>query len=58
MSQLDSGQRQPTHLRRLRVFLCHSSQDKHRVRQLYHQLKTANVGPWLDFASQSILSIR
>ena len=48
MSQLDSGQRQPTHLRRLRVFLCHSSQDKHRVRQLYHQLKTANVGPWLD----------
>jgi len=32
----------------LRVFLCHSSQDKPSVRQLYHQLKTENIAPWLD----------
>ena len=47
----------PTHLgetimpsdRKLRVFLCHSSNDKPAVRELYQQLKTEGwIDPWLD----------
>jgi repressor LexA len=34
--------------RSMRVFLCHSSDDKHFVRQLYHQLKSHHMDPWLD----------
>ena len=44
----------PEH-RRLRVFLCHSSNDKPAVRELYQRLKSAPYGddkgwidPWLD----------
>jgi len=34
---------------RLRVFLCHASQDKHEVRVLYNRLKTEEwIDPWLD----------
>ena len=33
---------------RLQAFLCHSSGDKHIVRDLYQRLKTCNVDPWLD----------
>jgi uncharacterized protein YecT (DUF1311 family) len=32
----------------LRVFLCHSSDDKPLVRQLYERLKVSFVDPWLD----------
>lgn len=36
-------------LRPLRVFLCHASQDKPAVRNLYSQLKSeAWIDPWLD----------
>ena len=35
-------------LRRLRVFLCHSSGDKPVVRKLYHQLYNDGFQPWLD----------
>jgi hypothetical protein len=31
-----------------RIFLCHASDDKARVRELYHQLKEAGYHPWLD----------
>jgi hypothetical protein len=31
-----------------RVFLCHASEDKPRVRELYHRLKSAGYHPWLD----------
>jgi formylglycine-generating enzyme required for sulfatase activity len=31
-----------------RIFLCHASEDKERVRELYHQLKEAGYHPWLD----------
>jgi hypothetical protein len=31
-----------------RIFLCHASDDKARVRELYHQLKAASYHPWLD----------
>jgi formylglycine-generating enzyme required for sulfatase activity len=31
-----------------RIFLCHASDDKARVRELYHQLKAAGYHPWLD----------
>lgn len=31
-----------------RVFLCHSSGDKAKVREFYHRLKTNGVDPWLD----------
>jgi cold shock CspA family protein len=32
----------------LRVFLCHSSNDKPLVRKLYQRLKSDNFDPWLD----------
>ncbi len=36
-------------LRELRVFLCHASQDKPVVRELYQRLLTAGwIDPWLD----------
>jgi formylglycine-generating enzyme required for sulfatase activity len=31
-----------------RIFLCHASEDKPRVRELYRQLKAAGYYPWLD----------
>jgi hypothetical protein len=31
-----------------RIFLCHASEDKPRVKELYHQLKDAGYRPWLD----------
>jgi len=35
--------------RRLRVFLCHSSQDKPIVRELYQRLLAEGwIDPWLD----------
>jgi two-component system cell cycle response regulator DivK len=34
--------------RRVRVFLCHASPDKSRVRELYERLKTDAFDPWLD----------
>jgi hypothetical protein len=30
------------------IFLCHASEDKPRVRELYHRLKEAGYRPWLD----------
>lgn len=35
-------------LRPLKVFLCHSSEDKPAVRELYAQLASENIDPWLD----------
>ena len=34
--------------RKLKVFLCHASDDKPAVRQLYQKLKKAGFDPWLD----------
>jgi hypothetical protein len=35
--------------RKLRVFLCHSSQDKPIVRELYQRLNAEGwINPWLD----------
>jgi len=34
--------------RSLRVFLCHSSSDKLRVRNLYRRLRIEGIDPWLD----------
>ena len=31
-----------------RVFLCHASEDKGKVIEVYRQLKTAGLDPWLD----------
>ncbi len=33
---------------RLRVFLCHSSSDKPKIRELYQRLRADGVAPWLD----------
>jgi hypothetical protein len=33
---------------RLRVFLCHSSEDKPKVRNLYQRLQADGFDPWLD----------
>jgi hypothetical protein len=39
----------PTIDRKLRVFLCHASQDKPIVRELYQRLLAEGwIGPWLD----------
>jgi hypothetical protein len=39
----------PTTDRKLRVFLCHSSQDKSIVRELYQRLNAEGwIDPWLD----------
>lgn len=32
----------------LQVFLCHSSGDKPKVRELYHRLSKDGINPWLD----------
>jgi len=34
--------------RTLRVFLCHATNDKPGVRELYRRLRSDNVDPWLD----------
>ncbi|OLE54164.1 MAG: hypothetical protein AUG51_10075 [Acidobacteria bacterium 13_1_20CM_3_53_8] len=34
--------------RRLRVFLCHSSNDKPAIRELYKRLSVDDIEPWLD----------
>jgi TIR domain len=34
--------------RDLRIFLCHSSEDKPRVRELWHRLRSDGMDPWLD----------
>ena len=37
------------HLKRLKVFICHSSQDKPTVRELYNRLSQEGwIDPWLD----------
>lgn len=33
---------------KLRIFLCHSSSDKAKVRDLYHRLTSDGFAPWLD----------
>jgi hypothetical protein len=33
-----------------RIFLCHASEDKAQVREVYHQLKALGFAPWLDEA--------
>lgn len=35
-------------VRRLRLFLCHSSDDKPRVREFYKRLQSDGFDPWLD----------
>ena len=39
---------QSTSSRRLRVFLCHTSEDKPIVRDIYQRLKVYNVDLWFD----------
>lgn len=34
--------------RKLRVFLCHASEDKPVVRDIYQRLRACNIDPWLD----------
>jgi len=31
-----------------RIFLCHASEDKARVREVYQHLKALGFAPWLD----------
>lgn len=37
-----------THDRHLRVFLCHGSEDKPTIRDIYSRLREDGVNPWLD----------
>lgn len=34
--------------RKLRVFLCHASEEKQRVGELYRRLEADGCDPWLD----------
>ena len=45
-AEAETGDTAP--LRRLRVFLCHSSEDKPAVRELYRRLVAAGMAAWLD----------
>lgn len=45
---MSTTQFSPNQQRRLRVFLCHSSDDKPAVRDLYHRLQEDYIQPWLD----------
>ncbi len=38
----------PINTQSLQVFLCHSSDDKPAVRELYHRLINDGINPWLD----------
>lgn len=38
----------PTESKRVSVFLCHGSEDKETVRQLYLDLREDDADPWLD----------
>jgi hypothetical protein len=41
----------PTEKRLLKAFLCHATQDKRIVRELYRRLNTEGwIDPWLDKA--------
>jgi hypothetical protein len=31
-----------------RIFLCHASQDKPQVREIYQRLQALGFSPWLD----------
>jgi hypothetical protein len=42
------GTSERAELRRIRAFLCHSSADKPKVRDLFSQLATSGIEPWLD----------
>jgi Leucine-rich repeat (LRR) protein len=42
------GSRTPMQKRHIRVFLCHSSDDKPQIRKLYKKLTNDNVDVWLD----------
>jgi uncharacterized protein (TIGR00288 family) len=47
--RIEKGKRKPTATSRLRVFLCHSSHDKPKVRELYSALKQqTGIQPWFD----------
>lgn len=46
-----SGAPRPQERRRLTVFLCHGSEDKAVVRDLYAKLLDAGMAPWLDEVS-------
>lgn len=46
-----SYQEQPEQIpehRQLKVFLCHASDDKPKVQNLYHRLRNDGIKPWLD----------
>lgn len=47
MSTSEAGEDQHS-IMPLRVFLCHSSEDKAAVRDLYRRLESSGVKPWLD----------
>jgi len=46
--QQDSYEEDIVNEEALKVFLCHSSSDKPKVRELYIQLRRDNINPWLD----------
>jgi hypothetical protein len=48
MRLIDMGYRKTPSLQELRVFLCHSSKDKPKVREIYRRLVDDGFKPWLD----------
>jgi hypothetical protein len=47
-SAVKSNKQLPHNPQSLRVFLCHSSGDKPKVRELYQRLRNDGLEPWLD----------
>jgi hypothetical protein len=47
-SRIDTAPAASPGIRRLRVFLCHSSDDKPEVRKIYSWLEKIGAEPWLD----------
>jgi len=45
MSDIDPGSAAPS------IFLCHASEDKVEVRELYYRLRDAGLQPWIDEAN-------
>ncbi|GAB1451908.1 hypothetical protein MASR2M47_19640 [Draconibacterium sp.] len=37
-----------TEISKLKIFLCHASEDKEKVRELYWRLFNEGFDPWLD----------
>lgn len=48
IEEVTGDEKENKYKRPLRIFICHSSSDKLSARQIYHNLKSENIDPWID----------